>query len=166
MKVQMSGPTEKAMENLNEIIDLDRLNMAPVIEASGGTFDPERRRGGLTREIEGGAVFVVVRRDGELLGYLEYESEPGHIWHILSIQIHPGHQRGLVLRGLLSQFHDHLADNPPTALRTSVHLNNDASIQLHRGLGFVESAREQDRVLFRAQGGELCKRLRRFSKRG
>lgn len=40
------------MNNLNEIIELDRLNMAPVIEASGGTFDPDRRRAGLAMPIQ------------------------------------------------------------------------------------------------------------------
>lgn len=153
------------MNNLNEIIELDRLNMAPVIEASGGTFDPDRRRAGLAMEIKRGCTFVTSQGDGAMLGYLQYELEPGDVWHILSIQIHPTHQRGLVLRGLLSQVYNRLAEHPPVALRTSVHLTNAASIQLHHSLGFTESGREQDRILFRVEGADLCKRLKRFSDR-
>ncbi len=153
------------MNDLNEIIELDRLNMAPVIEASGGTFDPERRRAGLAIEIERGCTFVTSHRHGDMLGYLQYELEPGDVWHILSIQIHPTHQRGLVLRGLLSQIYSHLVEDQPAAVRTSVHLTNPASIQLHRSLGFSESRREQDRIQFRAEGSDLCERLKRFSGR-
>ncbi|PIE40323.1 MAG: hypothetical protein CSA51_01430 [Gammaproteobacteria bacterium] len=32
------------MENINELVELDRLNIAPVIEQAGGKYDPEVRR--------------------------------------------------------------------------------------------------------------------------
>ncbi|ADL07451.1 hypothetical protein [Thermosediminibacter oceani] len=40
--------------NLGKIVELDRINMSPILKELGIEFDPERRKNDLVREIEKG----------------------------------------------------------------------------------------------------------------
>ncbi|PIE63646.1 MAG: hypothetical protein CSA26_11975 [Desulfobacterales bacterium] len=153
------------MENIDELVALDRLNMAPVIEQAGGTFDPEVRRRNLLLEMEKGAVFFSIQRSGKTIAYLQYMPEPNDRWNIMSIQIHPAYQKGFVLRELLSEARRRLQTDAPSVIRSSVHFTNQASLRLHRKLGFMKVEEDADRVLFVIDGKTLCERLARFKKR-
>ena len=83
----------------------------------------------------------------------------------MSIQIHPAHQKGFVLRDLLSEAGRHLQTHAPSTIRSSVHFTNQASLRLHRKLGFVKIKEEADRILFVTDGKTLAERLARFKKR-
>jgi L-amino acid N-acyltransferase YncA len=152
------------MENVDELVELDRLNMSSVIEAAGGKFDPEFRRRKILLEEERGAVFITIRRSGTTVAYLEYMPEPENTWKIASIQIHPSHQNGFVLRDLLAEASRDLRSRTPSSIRSSVHFTNQASLRLHRKLGFVKTSETEDRILFRIDGTALSERLARFRK--
>jgi len=156
---------KRSMENINELVELDRLNMTPVIEQAGGTFDPELRRRKVLLEMEKGAVFFSIQRSGKTIAYLEYMPEPDDRWRVMSIQIHPAHRNGFVLRDLLSEARQRLQTHAPSAIRSSVHFTNQASLRLHRKLGFVKIEEKEDRILFVTDGKTLSERLARFKKR-
>ncbi len=153
------------MENIDELVELDRLNMAPVIEQFGGKFDPELRRRNLLLEMEKGAVLFSIQRSGKTIAYFQYMPEPNDSWNIMSIQIHPAYQEGLVLRDLLSEARQRLQFDAPSTIRSSVHFTNQASLRLHRKLGFMKIEKEAGRILFVIDGKTLCERLARFKKR-
>jgi L-amino acid N-acyltransferase YncA len=151
--------------NLDDLVELDRLNMAPVIERAGGKFDPAFRRKKLLAEQEQGAEFLCVERQGRIVAYLECIRESDGTYNVLSIQIHPSHQTGFVLRELLGMASDRLTALAAGNIHSSVHMTNRASLELHRKLGFEECSRTQDRILFQVDAAGLRDRLRRFPKR-
>ncbi|MDP6543523.1 MAG: GNAT family N-acetyltransferase [Phycisphaerae bacterium] len=153
------------MENIDELVELDRLNMTPFIEQAGGTFDPELRREKLLLEMEKGSIVFSVQRSGKTIAYFEYRPEPNDVWNIMSIQIHPSYRNGFVLRDLLSEARERLQTHAPSAIRSSVHFTNQASLRLHRKLGFVKIEQKEDRILFVTDGKTLSERLARFKKR-
>ena len=152
------------MDDIENFVELDRLNMAAVIDAAGGTFDPVLRRRKIGTEREEGAVFLSACRAGKIVAYLEYMPEGGLEWKVMSIQIHPDYQHGPVLRDLLAQFHQQLLSNAPQSIRSSVHDTNTQSLSLHRKLGFVKTREDGNRVLFEIAGNVLCRRLARYTK--
>ena len=109
---------------IDEIIEIDRLNMAGFIEALGGKFDTQRRRRALNEEIKKGAIFVLVNRADRLAGYIEYWIEKDKTLYVASIQISPKFRNGAVLRNLLSQAYNKLRKDIPFEASTSVHTNN------------------------------------------
>lgn len=151
--------------NLDDLVELDRLNMAPVIERGGGNFNPAFRRKKLLLEQERGAEFVCVEKEGHLIAYLEYLREAEGVYNVLSIQIHPTCQTGFVLRDLLGKACERLAALASGGILSSVHVTNRASLVLHRKLGFEENGRTADRIFFRGDVSRLCERLRRFQER-
>lgn len=66
---------EAMMENIDELVELDQVNMAPLIERAGGRFDPAFRREKILVEVERGALFLCIRRAGRIVAYLEYLPE-------------------------------------------------------------------------------------------
>lgn len=74
------------MEVISAFLELDCLNMAPIIASSGGTFDPAFRRQKIMEEIERGAVFLSVCRAGKVVAYLEYMPETDNTWYVISTQ--------------------------------------------------------------------------------
>lgn len=152
------------MENIDEIVELDRLNMTPVIERTGSTFDPDLRRKKIIAELQEGAVFFSVRRAGETVAYLEYMPELHDTWNIMSLQVHPAHQSGTVLRDLLTEGRRCLQANVPSCIRSSVHVTNQTSLRLHHKLEFVKTEEKDGRILFVTEGKILLKRLACFKK--
>ncbi len=153
------------MENIDELVELDRLNMAGVIEQTGGKFDREFRRRKILLEMERGAVFFSIQRSGNTVAYLEYMPEDDDSWRILSIQVHPAYQNGFVLRDILSEARRRLPVHAPASIRSSVHFTNQASLRLYHKLGFVKIAEKEDRILFTIDGKALRQRLARFQER-
>ncbi len=153
------------MDNIDELVELDRLNMTPVIEQAGGTFDPEFRRENLLLEIKKGAIVFSVQRAEKTIAYLQYMPEPNDVWNIMSIQIHPSWQNGFVLRTLLAEARERLQIHKPSLIRSSVHFTNKAFLRLHRNLGFVKLEEKADRIIFVADGKTLSRRLACFKKK-
>jgi len=91
------------MTNIDQLVELDRLNMAPVIEQAGGKFDPEFRRKRILVELQNGAAFITVERSGKTVAYVECMPQSDDDWKVMSIQVHPEHRSGVLLRDLLRQ---------------------------------------------------------------
>ena len=150
--------------DIDALVELDRLNMSAVIEASGGHFDRDFRRGKLLRELQEGAVVKVLRRERKVVAYLEYRPEMDGSWRVLSIQIHPDHRGGGLLRSLLGLAAEAIRGGEPRRVATSAHVGNAPSISLHERLGFERGAVEGDRVLFEIDGDTLRDHLARFAR--
>jgi ribosomal protein S18 acetylase RimI-like enzyme len=153
------------MEDIDKFVELDRLNMAPIIEAAGGRFDPDFRRQKIVQERERGALFLSALRDGEVVAYIEYMPGADDVWNVMSIQIHPLCQNGTILCDLLATAWKDLSVSRARTVRSSVHTTNNPSLRLHRKLGFLKTGEMNDRILFETDAQSLCERLERFGKR-
>ncbi|MEM6352445.1 MAG: GNAT family N-acetyltransferase, partial [Cyanobacteria bacterium P01_D01_bin.14] len=150
--------------SLDAFVELDRLNMAPIIEAAGGKFDPVFRRTRLIAEIESGSELIAVWRNDSLAAYLEFQIINDRC-KVQSIQIHPDHQGSAILACLLGKVCKMLQDAPRLIVHSSVHEGNTKSLSLHQKLGFREIKRERNRVMFEVHGYDLIKHLSRFERR-
>ena len=150
--------------DIEQIVELDHLNMAAILEQVGVHFEPARRRKGLLEEINKGAVFIMVKREGRIIAYLEYLPECDGSIHIKSIQVHPNYQRRLVLRQLLAEAHSNFNDIHPALVKTSVHRSNRASLALHRKLGFQQVEQTGERTWFEVDGAQLLNRLAAYAR--
>ncbi len=148
---------------INQIVEIDRQNMAGFIEAQGGRFDSQRRLQSLKDEIKKGAVFIFARRANNLVGYIEYWLED-NILKIASIQIIPAFRNGTILRELLSKAYINMKENKPSIIISSAHVNNVLSIKLNTKLGLEKIREEKDRLYFQANGPEFLKRLADFNR--
>lgn len=154
-----------ACSNMESFVELDRLNMAPIIEAEGGTFDPAFRYARLISEIKAGAELNGVWENNRLVGYLEFHIVGDYSCKVRSIQIHPDYQNGVILAQLLGQFCKRLRRAPMLIVSSSVHEGNLKSLSLHQKLGFDEIKRESNRVFFEVNSYSLIERMKRFERR-
>jgi ribosomal protein S18 acetylase RimI-like enzyme len=145
--------------DIENIFELDRLNMEEFFNDSAVPFDPEMRRAGLLKEIGNGAIFITVKREGSLVGYIEYVVEDNGNAYVPSVQVHPKYKRRFVLRGMFSKAYHVLKDNFPAMIRSSVHRDNKLSLKLHGRLGFKKADDTPERVHFTINGKELVNRL-------
>ncbi len=151
--------------DIDQILELDRLNMTAIIAEAGDKFDPERRRAALLAEIGDDAAFILIRRSGRLVAYVEYIPQHDNSWKVASIQIHPKNSNGIIMRPILSQAYDRLKSGCPSAIKSSVHINNEASVRLHTRLGFKETTRTDERILFEISGKNLLDNIAVFLKK-
>jgi ribosomal protein S18 acetylase RimI-like enzyme len=161
---EASMSTTYSESDVDALVELDRLNMSPLIEAGGGHFDPAFRRKKLLQEIEGGAAVRILRRERKVVAYLEYKPEEDGRWRILSIQVHPDHRGGGLLRELLGLAAKAARKGGPGRVVTSVHVGNKPSISLHERLGFRRIGGDGDRLVFEVAGDTLRRHLTRFER--
>jgi ribosomal protein S18 acetylase RimI-like enzyme len=147
------------LKTIQEIIELDKINMQPILEKLSIVFNPQLRKNGLDKEINEGAKFVIIKRNDNLIAYLEYVIEDGNTCKVPSIQIHPQYQNGTTLYRLLVSIYNELKNNCPTYIYSSVHKNNVASLNLHKKLGFLSINETNERIEFKASGKEFLERI-------
>ncbi len=118
-----------------EILSLDKMNMAPLFAGLGQEMPIEKRR----RSFKYPGTIVFARDDpGNLAGYLEY----GQGWenpdetYISSIQIAAGHRRGPLLLKLLRCAIRGCKLSDGQMMKTHVQVNNPNAIRLLEKLGF------------------------------
>ena len=147
--------------NPHDLVELDRLNMSPIIERAGGRFVPGFRLAKLREEIDSGAEFITLERQDQLVAYLEFLPEPDGICKILSLQIHPDWQRTSLLRTLLRLALDRLKSASPSfrLIRSAAHVVNPTSLSLHEKLGFTATTRTPDRIEYQIPPTTLLTRL-------
>ena len=149
--------------DIENIIELDRLNMTKFFKDSTIQFDPCIRRKGLLKEIEEGASFIMIERNCRLVAYIEYVPVSDGNVYVASIQIHPEYTHRFILRRMLSNVYHKLKNNFPFAIRSSAHLNNKLSLKLHDKLGFEIVDKDNERIYFTTSGQELVERLSGYS---
>ena len=147
-----------------EIIELDCLNMAAHFEAESSSFDPSIRFEGLRRELAAGAKIIQIRRESKLVAYLEYIPPVDGFFYVPSLQIHPESRGSSVLRPLLVQAAECLANFSLSVLRTRVHAQNFKSIRLHKKLGFSLLPSQDGRLHFEVTSAELSDALKVYCK--
>jgi ribosomal protein S18 acetylase RimI-like enzyme len=116
------------------IVELDRRNMQPVMEAAGIPFPEEKRRRGL----EGGATLIVASDGGVLAGYLQFQPswrDPERIY-IASIQVEPRHRGGRLMLRLLAELRRLLELRHFSGFETGVQKANTAAVEMYRKIGF------------------------------
>lgn len=148
------------LKTIQEIIELDKINMQPILEKFSIVFNPQLRKDGLENEINKGAKFVIVKRNNNLIAYFEYIIKDDNTCKIPSIQIHPQYQNGTTLYRLLVSIYDELKNNCPSCIYSSVHKSNMASLNLHKKLGFLSINETNERIEFKVSGEELLERIK------
>ena len=144
--------------SVSECVELDRLNMTPILGAAGEAFDFASREARLAKSLATNGQLVGVWREGRLAGYAELRVT-GDRCALWSVQVHPQHQRGPVLLGLLRRVAEAIDPTRVRAVASAVHASNGKSIRLYRLLGFREVGACGGKVLFAVGAAELAGRL-------
>jgi hypothetical protein len=66
------APVKMTEEEILQIIEIDQLNMSKFFSDSGKFFDVELRKTGIEKEVDKGAVFLLVKENQRVIGYVEY----------------------------------------------------------------------------------------------
>jgi len=138
-------------DDYTELRDLDDAVMRYCARAFLG-FDwdaatPERREeqraitpDAFTFYVATGCSFVAAS-SGEILGYVlaqplrHFDLDPLAIW-VEDISVHPKHHRRGIARGLYGTLHDWAVAVGATVILAGIHVENEASLALHRRVGF------------------------------
>ena len=149
--------------NIDEIVELDRINMGPIIAKSGGEFLPLKRKNKLIEELSNNSIILTHYQDTELAGYVQYIPRDNGEYYVLSIQVHSTYRNGSVLRALLKLAANDLLKRKPLSLTSSVHKGNKPSISLHERLGFLIKSKTSERINFAYTGAKMEGKLNRLS---
>ncbi len=154
---------------IDQILRLDRINMAPILRASGMEF-PESRRLEVLKDPE--LTVVAARAGNRLAAYVEFAPDgkpPGGIY-ISSLQVDARYRRGIALASVLSRMGELLKDRPPSQLRLDVQRTNTVAQSLFARLGFVVQEADPEASTLRAiaspeilEAGILQRLSRRYS---
>lgn len=151
--------------DIQNIIELDRINMQPILDKHNIKFDCKLRENGIRKEIENGAEFIFLENECDIIAYLEYLKVDDNIFKIPSIQIHPNNQNGFTLLKLLNNSLPILKENYLKKVTSSVHKSNKPSLKLHQKLGFGQVSESSDRVELEISAELLIYRIEHYSKR-
>jgi len=149
--------------NIDEIVELDRINMSPIIAKSGGEFSPSKRKNKLIEELSSNSIILTHYQSKKLTGYVQYIPRDNGEYYVLSIQVHPNYRNGSVLKKLFKLASNDLLQRKPLSLTSSVHNSNIPSIRLHERLGFLIKSRTSDRINFAYSGAKMEGKLNRLS---
>lgn len=143
--------------DIQQIVEIDRLNMAAVIHQLGMDFILEKRRDGILSEIAKGVKFITIKRDDKTQAYLSYKVTDDSL-RIMSIQIAPDISRS-VLRALIKASLHKAAQEKYSGINSKVFSNHKASIAFHYKLGFELKEERQDVCYFIIEKQSLISRL-------
>ena len=159
---------DKVKALIEQILRLDRVNMAPVLLASNMEFPESRRLATLTNPE---ATFIVALAGSNLAAYVEFAPDmkvPDGIY-VSSLQVDARYRQGIAFASVLAQMGLTLRRNPPSHLRLDVQRANIGAQSLFKRLGFAIQDADPDSPTLRASAGpeildsELFKKLsRRF----
>lgn len=169
-QVQILSTRELVDSGLHDaIVELDRTNMAAVLEKAGIVFPEEKRRKAF--EVDG-VYFIVFDSAGGVLAYLEICPDwenPREDLYISSLQIVPEWRGGALLGRLLAAAVGHLQNHPFRLLKSAVQKANLPAIEIYRKLGFemAENPKSEKSLLLSANRSILSTPFaRRLAKAG
>ncbi|MBT8339598.1 MAG: hypothetical protein KJP07_06255 [Desulfatitalea sp.] len=152
-------------QEILQIIQIDQLNMSKYFSDTGNNFDVELRKSGIKSELESGAVFILVKKNEQIVGYVEYLEKENKKLTIKSAQIHPIRYNPLTLRrfitGIYSRFKGSFEDYD---IISAAHRTNRKSISLHKKLGFSEYESGKHQITYRCKGSEIINKLETYIK--
>ena len=117
-----------------EIIEFDRKNMRPVLEAAGLEFPEEKRRRGL----QSGPTFIIAFEGRAVAGYLEYLrswNDPAYVY-VGSIQIGKKYRNARLILMLFDEFRVLMAGEEFLGFETSVQKANTVAARMYQKIGF------------------------------
>jgi ribosomal protein S18 acetylase RimI-like enzyme len=119
---------------IEQIIELDRANMALILAAAGIEFPEERRRKGFEKN----PTFIVAETARKIVGYLEYtrSSTDKDRIYISSIQIAEKFRRSKLILRLIDKFIEIIEREDFKEFETNVQKNNPAAVKLYKKIGF------------------------------
>lgn len=135
-----------------QIVELDRRNMQPVLERAGIDFPVEKRRKGLASD----STFIIAFDGERLAGYLDYLrswTNPDYIY-IGSVQIETEYRGGGLLLMLLERFRTLVANEEFAGFETNVQKVNAAVVKLYRKLGFTLESNPRNDASWTARAGK------------
>ena len=150
--------------NIKGIVELDKLNMSNILLNSKDEFSYDSRKNELIKEISDGVKIVEYNNDLQLAGYIQYDFLENGNCFILSLQVHPLHRGGAVLKTLFKSLAKELNKEKPNALISYVHMSNPISIQLHKRLKFKIQKEYEEKFKFIIEGVNLQKLIDKFHK--
>ncbi|MBY0400724.1 GNAT family N-acetyltransferase [Myxococcota bacterium] len=155
---------------IDQILRLDRANMAPILRASGMEF-PEARRLAVLTNPE--LTIVAARAGSNLAAYVEFspDSKVPEGIYVSSLQVDADYRGGIALALVLARAGLVLRRNSPCHLRLDVQRSNVEAQSLFKRLGFAIQEADPESSTLRAFAGseilesELFEKLcRRFSR--
>ncbi|WP_109830824.1 GNAT family N-acetyltransferase [Reichenbachiella versicolor] len=138
-------------ELVEDIVNFDKVQMNGILD----DYDPDRRRKGLTREINEGAEIITCRNlKGALTAYIEFLPKGQEVLYVPSLQV----STPFLSRVWMTKIKAYLESHRYRILSSSVHGNNDRSISFHHKLGFkiVESG---SKILFEIRVLDLLNKI-------
>lgn len=122
-------------QEIEDIVELDRVNMAAMMKDCGIDFSSTFRKAEVTKEIEAGTTYVLHKEDGRVVAYLAF-SVYNDIMQVKSLQIAVSAGKPalrMLLRktiAVVSGLHYH-------ELHTKIFIHNEPALRLYQKLGFV-----------------------------
>ena len=135
-----------------QIVDLDRRNMRPILERAGIEFPVENRRKGL----ESGSTFIIACDGETLAGYLDYLrswTNPNYIY-IGSVQIEARFRGTSLLLMLLDQFRMSISGEEFAGFETNVQKANLSAARLYQKIGFELETNPRNGASWTARAGK------------
>jgi ribosomal protein S18 acetylase RimI-like enzyme len=117
-----------------QIIEFDRINMKPILEAAGIEFPEERRREAFT----GNSTFIIAFDHQRIAGYIEYRrswNDADYIY-ISSIQIDKKYRNTSLIIELLDNFRSLVSAEEFAGFETNVQKVNARAVKMYQKIGF------------------------------
>lgn len=135
-----------------QIIELDRRNMQPILDQAGIEFPVEKRRKGL----ESNSTFIVALDGETVAGYLDYLrswSNRDYIY-IGSVQVEAKYRATNVLLMLLDRFRTLVAGEDFAGFETNVQKMNIQAVKLYQKIGFTLAPNPRNEASWIARAGK------------
>lgn len=131
-------------EKFNQLVDLECLNIIPVLASVGINLDKNQ----MIKELESFKDDEVILYEdlGSVHGFVVYKLFKDHIL-IKSFNLRSSNNRKTLV-GLLIKIAGMLEDEPIDLIVSQCHLTNKKSLNLHRGLGFNEASKNDKFIEF------------------
>ena len=163
----MERPTFQGVDmtqnEIDEIVEIDRINMEPILKEIGIIFDCDKRKTSLLSEISLGSEFVLIKNRHEIKAYIQYLFND-ELCDVRSIQIKPEYKGGLLLKQIFIELFEKINNRENFVIKSSVHKNNIKSMALHRNLKFNEVQSSENRVEYQISSAQLAERIKKFTK--
>ena len=148
-------------DTFNQLVDLECENIIPVLASVGIHLNREQ----MVNELE---TFkedhVVLYKNLEIVeGFIVYKNYVDHILIKTFNLRHSNSKRNLV--GLLFKIVKELSINDIDLLISHCHLTNQKSLNLHRGLGFIEASKNDKFIEFHAKKYDIIKLIKNRTSR-
>jgi hypothetical protein len=135
----------------DQLVDLECENIIPILKSVGINLNREMMVNELNSFKEDNV--VVFERKSLVEGFIVYKKEVDHIL-IKTFNLKSSNNRKTLI-GLLAQIVNELKSSDIDLLVSHCHLTNQKSLNLHRGLGFIEKKKTEKLIEFHARTSEI-----------